>query len=136
MDVFLMSRDWRGVVAMGRQVRALADAVRATDPSMAEFGYTTLGIAYSSLGDFAKAVECQLQALEIAKEMGDRAGESGAYNNLGNTCLLLGDFAKAAEYQALAQHLLIAKEVRNCLTSDKDILHTEDFTEGTRTTWQ
>jgi tetratricopeptide (TPR) repeat protein len=108
LDFLAESRDWRGVVAMGRQVGAVAEAVRATDPSMATFGYTILGVAYRSLGDFAKAVECHTQALAIAKEVGDRAGESGAYVNLGNVYLLLGDVEKATEYHTRARALSLS----------------------------
>ncbi len=124
VDVLVESKDWRGVVAMERQVRAVAEAVRATDPRMAAFGYSILGTAYwrpgrrvktgetlyRSLEDFAKAVEYHKEHLAIAKEVGDRAEEGGAYNNLANAYESMGDFTKATECHA--QYLLIAKEVR------------------------
>ncbi len=46
----------------------------------------------------ARAIESHTQCLEIAKEMGDRAGEGKAYGNLGNTYESLGDFSKAIEF--------------------------------------
>jgi len=124
VDVLVESSDWRGVVAMERQVRAVAEAVRATDPRMAAFGFSILGTAYwrpgrrvetgetlyRSLEDFAKAIEYHKEHLAIAKEVGDRAEEGGAYNNLANAYESMGDFAKATECHA--QFLLIAKEVR------------------------
>jgi hypothetical protein len=114
VHVLAESRDWRGVVAMEGQVRAVADAVRTTDPSMAAFGYSILGTAYRNLGDlgwdedigwnedahynFAKAVEYYKEQLAIAKEMGDRGEESAAYNNLGETI-----FYKLRETLSLSQ---------------------------------
>jgi tetratricopeptide (TPR) repeat protein len=59
-----------------------------------------LGNAYQSKGDFRKAIEYHMQHLEIAKEVGDRAGEGGAYRNLGNAYGSLGDYWKALEHHA------------------------------------
>jgi tetratricopeptide (TPR) repeat protein len=101
--------DWRGVAAQERAARAVAAAVRNSMPSKASFVYSTLGNAYRSLGDYAKAIEYLTQSLAIAKEVGDRAGEGRAYGNLGITCFLQGDYGKAIEYHV--QHLAIAKEV-------------------------
>ena len=78
-------------------------------PSNASFIYCTLGRAYQSLGDYAKAIEYHEQHLAIAKEVGDRAGEGRAYSYLGNAYWLQGDFSKAIKYHT--QHLAIAKEV-------------------------
>jgi hypothetical protein len=49
------------------------------------------------------------QHLEIAKEVGDRAGEGIAYGNLGNAHKSQGGFSQAIKYHT--QHLEIAKEV-------------------------
>jgi tetratricopeptide (TPR) repeat protein len=78
-------------------------------PGIASFVYCTLGRAYQSLGDYAKAIEYHEQHLAIAKEVGDRAGEGRAYSYLGNAYWLQGDFSKAIKYHG--QHLAIAKEV-------------------------
>ena len=40
--------------------------------------------AYHSLGDFHKAICYHERSLQIAKEVGDKAGEGRAYGNLGN----------------------------------------------------
>ena len=48
--------DWRGVAAQERAARAVAAAVRTSMPSIASGVYCTLGNAYQSLGDYAKAI--------------------------------------------------------------------------------
>jgi tetratricopeptide (TPR) repeat protein len=89
--------DWRGVAAQEGAARAVAAAVRSSMPGDASWVYCTLGNAYQSLGDYAKAIEYHTQWLAIAKEVGDRAGEGGAYGNLGNTYESLGNKARARE---------------------------------------
>jgi tetratricopeptide (TPR) repeat protein len=74
-----------------------------------EGSYGIIGIAYHSLGDYSTAIECHIQHLAIAKEVGDRAGEGSAYGNLGNAYRSQGDYAKAIEYHT--QDLAIAKDV-------------------------
>ena len=69
--------DWRGVAAQERAARAVAAAVRTSMPGIASFVYCTLGIAYDSLGNYAKAIEYLTQWLAIAKEVGNRAEEIG-----------------------------------------------------------
>ena len=54
--------------------------------------YGNLSIAYTSLGDYHKAIEYPKKRLKIAKEIGDRAEEGGAYGNLGNAYQLRGDY--------------------------------------------
>jgi tetratricopeptide (TPR) repeat protein len=54
---------------------------------------------HHSLGDFSQAIKYHTQDLEIAREVGDRAGEEGrAYANLGNTHESMGNFSQAIEY--------------------------------------
>jgi CHAT domain-containing protein/Tfp pilus assembly protein PilF len=52
---------------------------------LAEEGHTldTMGDAYWSLGQAAKANDCYKKALPLAKESGDQAGEASALSNLG-----------------------------------------------------
>ena len=78
-------------------------------PGIASFVYSTLGRAYLSLGDYAKAIEYHTQHLAIAKEVGDRAGKGRAYANLGCTYGSQENYAKAIDYHT--QYLAIAKEV-------------------------
>ena len=46
-----------------------------------------------------KAVEFYQKALNIAQEVGGRAGEGRTYSNLGSAYNCLGEFDKAAEFQ-------------------------------------
>jgi tetratricopeptide (TPR) repeat protein len=78
-------------------------------PGKAAWVYCTLGNAYWSQGDYAKAIAYHTQHLAMAKEVGDRAGEGKAYANLGNAYRSQGDFSKAIAYHT--QHLAIAKEL-------------------------
>ena len=45
--------------------------------------YGNLGIAYQSLADYQKAIECLENLLKTTKEIGDRVGEGRAYRDLG-----------------------------------------------------
>ncbi len=101
--------DWRGVAAQERAARVVAAAVRTLMPGKAASVYCTLGIAYQKLGNFNKAIQYHGQHLEIAKELGDRAGKGKAYGNLGRAYKSQWAFSKAIQYHA--QHLAIAKEV-------------------------
>ena len=60
--------------------------------------YGNLGIAYQSLDDYRKAIQCHEKHLKIALELGDRAGEGIAYENLGLAYKSLRDNQKAIEY--------------------------------------
>ncbi len=68
-----------------------------------------LGIAYTKLGEYAKAIEYYEQALIIFREIGDRRGEGSTLGNLGNAYVNLGENAKAIEYYE--QRLIIAHEI-------------------------
>ena len=71
--------------------------------------YGNLGNAYTSLGDFRKAIDNHEKRLKIAIEIGDRSGEGGAYANLGIAYRSLGDFRKSIEDHE--KHLKIAIEI-------------------------
>jgi len=101
--------NWRGVAAQEPNARAVAASLRTSMPDYASFVYCTLGNAFDCLGDCSKAIEYHGQRLEIAKEVGDRAGEGGAYGNLGNAYKSAGKLAMAIECHVL--DLSIAKEV-------------------------
>ena len=53
-------------------------------------------------------MEYHQRHLEIAKEVGDKAGEGRSYANLGNAYHALGQFQTAIEYHQ--RHLEIANE--------------------------
>ena len=60
-------------------------------------------------GDFKTAINYHERHLNIAKEVGDKAGEGGAYGNLGNAYASLDDFKTATDYHE--RDLKIVKEV-------------------------
>ena len=64
---------------------------------------------YRDLGQFRKALKYHQLDLDIAKEVGDEAGEGSAYSSIGIAHSSLGDFKRAIEYQQL--NLEIAKKV-------------------------
>jgi tetratricopeptide (TPR) repeat protein len=57
----------------------------------------SLGNAYDDLGDVRKAIGYLEQALEIAREIGDRRGEGNHLANMGQAYKRLGDVARARE---------------------------------------
>ena len=73
--------------------------------------FTNLGIAYTNLGDFQKAIEYYEKSLEIVEAIGDKDEESACYTNLGFAYNMLGDFQKAIEYSE--KSLEIAKNTGN-----------------------
>jgi tetratricopeptide (TPR) repeat protein len=68
-----------------------------------------LGILHYSLGEVQRAIEYYQQALEIAREIGDRRGEGADLGNLGNAYSDLGEVQRAIEYYQ--QALEIAREI-------------------------
>jgi tetratricopeptide (TPR) repeat protein len=91
-------------------------------PSKASFVYSTLGRAYRSQGDYAKAIEHHTQDLAIAKEVGNRAGEGTAYGNLGTCHMHLNEYVKPSP---TAKHIM--------LWQPRCSLHTCSLTQ--RSTW-
>jgi G-protein signaling modulator 2 len=57
--------------------------------------YSQLGNAYFYLHDYAHSLEYHKHDLNLARTIGDRAGEAKASGNLGNTLKLLGKFDEA-----------------------------------------
>ena len=68
-----------------------------------------LGIAYRILGETRKGIEYYEQAMKIAREIGDRKGESANLGNLGNAYSDLGEPKKTIEYYE--QALKIDREI-------------------------
>ena len=73
--------------------------------------YGNLGIAYQSLGDLKRAIDCHKRHLKISKEVRDKAGEGRAYCNFGIAYKSQGDFKTAIDFHE--RHLITAKEVRD-----------------------
>ena len=71
----------------------------------------SLGTAYNSLGQDEQAIYFHQQHLTIARDIGDRNGESVALGNLGTAYNSLGQHEKAIElYQ---EHLTIARQMND-----------------------
>jgi tetratricopeptide (TPR) repeat protein len=54
--------------------------------------FDSLGVAYSSLGQYQQAIIYGKRSLEIARETGDREGEASSLCNLGSTYASLGQY--------------------------------------------
>ena len=67
--------DWRGIAALETEALGLARDVRGVDPGLAGAIHSMLGNAHMSLGVFSQAIKYHTQHLEIAKEVGSRAGD-------------------------------------------------------------
>ena len=63
------------------------------------------------LGNFQKAIDYHELHLEIAKQLGDKTGESGASSNLGIAHQSLGNLKKAIDYFEL--HLKLAESLED-----------------------
>jgi tetratricopeptide (TPR) repeat protein len=68
-----------------------------------------LGVVYSDLGQYAKALEYHEQALIISRNIGDRNGEGTAFGNIGLVYRELGQYTKALEYYE--QALVISRDI-------------------------
>jgi tetratricopeptide (TPR) repeat protein len=68
-----------------------------------------LGNAYKSLGQYQRAIDFQLQSLEIDRKIGDRGGEAKSLGNLGNAYDSLGQYQRAIDFQL--QSLEIKREI-------------------------
>jgi hypothetical protein len=73
--------DFRGVVALEEEARAVA--TRAQDPDDALFIYGKLGTSYDKIGQHAKAHSMHEEYKRIAEEVGNRAGVGVACAKLG-----------------------------------------------------
>jgi tetratricopeptide (TPR) repeat protein len=68
-----------------------------------------LGLALLATGEARAAIPVLEETLAVAREIGDRGGESNALGNLGNAYAELGDAHKAIQYHE--QALMIAREI-------------------------
>jgi len=75
---------------------------------MKVFVFGELGITYQQLGYVSKSIKYHQQAMEIAKEIGNKHAEGNNLGYLGNAYRNLGELRKAIEYYE--QALKIAKE--------------------------
>ena len=68
-----------------------------------------MGIVYSHLGQYQRAIELLEQDLAIARELDNRSGEGRALGNLGIVYSDLGQYQRAIEL--LEQHLTISRDM-------------------------
>jgi tetratricopeptide (TPR) repeat protein len=88
---------------------ALFAARRLKDRSAEGAHLGNLGIAYDSLGEYRRAIECHEQSLVLAREIGDRRVEGAALGNLGLAYDSLGGYRRAIEYHE--QNLALARQI-------------------------
>ena len=97
---------YRTLVDLHRRIHG-----RITDPTLNAGHLSDLGNSYFNLGDFRQAIDLHTQALAIARESGNRDGESAALTNLGFCYLSLGDYRQAIDLHT--QALTIARDTGN-----------------------
>lgn len=83
--------------ALGYAKDAVSLAEKISFKKGATRGYINTGKAHRKLGNFNKAIESYLKALQINKEIKDRKGMANAFNGLGIAYGLLGDYDKSLE---------------------------------------
>ena len=80
------------------EVQKLYDELFDSDNMFIAGLQNNISLLYQEMGEYAKAKECQLKALEIVKGQ-DAAYEAGVTNaNLAATCVQLGEQEEAGEY--------------------------------------
>jgi tetratricopeptide (TPR) repeat protein len=92
--------------------------------------YGSLGIAYNSLGDYAKAIAYLTEGLAIAKEVGEREEEGGAYGNLGTCYLYLNEYVKAVAYFEAQHALAISLKLAHVQSHALNMVSPSPFTSG------
>ena len=92
-------------------MQSLAIAKEIKDRLVEGNSLGNLGIAYSALGKYDKAIEFHLQSLAIKREIKNRLGEGNSLGNLGNAYYSLGKYDKAIEFHL--QSLAIAREIKD-----------------------
>lgn len=87
------------------EVKKLYDELFDSDNMFIAGLQNNLSLLYQEMGEYVKAKECQLKALEIVKGQ-DAAYETGVTNaNLAATCVQLGEQEEAGEYARSAVNI-------------------------------
>lgn len=87
------------------EVQKLYDRLFDSDNMFIAGLQNNISLLYQEMGEYAKAKECQLKALEIVKGQ-DAAYEAGVTNaNLAATCVQLGEQEEAGEYARRAVNI-------------------------------
>jgi tetratricopeptide (TPR) repeat protein len=91
--------DFRYLQAWGhyRTVVSLRGRIHGqiTNPALNSAHLTNLGMCYTTLGDYRRAIDLHTQALTIDRDTGNREGGAADLNNLGTCHTLLGDHRQA-----------------------------------------
>ncbi|MCK5535155.1 tetratricopeptide repeat protein, partial [bacterium] len=109
-NTYLYFSQGKAYIKQGRYesaIEELKEAIRL-NPDFAN-AHFNLGLAYGEKGLWYRAIEYYERALEIAKAIGNKQGESACYTNLGGVYGILGEYKRAIEYQERA--LEIAKAI-------------------------
>lgn len=88
---------------------ALAAASKLKDRSAERGHLGHLGMAYRSLGEYRRAIDCYERHLQMARELNDSRGEEQDLANLGDAYEGLGEYGNAIEYYE--QYLQLAKKL-------------------------
>jgi len=88
---------------------ALACARRLERPGWEAAAMGNLGLMFSRLGEYHRAIEFHERALVIDRALGDRLGENQDLGNLGSAYFGLGEYPRAIEYNQ--QQLKISREI-------------------------
>jgi tetratricopeptide (TPR) repeat protein len=88
---------------------ALAAAARMKDRSAERAHLGHLGMAYRSLGEYRRAIECYERHLRMTRELNDTRGEEQDLANLGDAYEGLGEYGHAIEFYE--QYLQLAKKL-------------------------
>lgn len=82
------------------QVQEIYRGQLAPDDMLAASFWNNFSLLYQEMGEYGKAKECLLDALEIVKEKGSPYELGVTYANLAATCIQLGQTEEAGEYAA------------------------------------
>lgn len=91
------------------EIRICEQLVNHARPKVKVVCYNGIGIAHSALANYSQALIAYKESLKIARQIGDKRGESNAICNLGVVYKNLGDYK-----QAIASHemdLTISREI-------------------------
>ena len=69
-----------------------------------------MGIVYTSMASYDKAIECYLEAYQIASKLSDKKYEIGPLNNIGQLYFLSNNMDKAEEYVERAYKIAIKRK--------------------------
>ncbi len=96
---------------------------KAQDPSILANANRGKGVAYYLLNDYDKAIEFNLEALNIFQEIGDLHGVAKCYNSIGLNLASMKNFQPALEYHW--KSMFISKKLLNRLNDPDSLLRVQ-----------